>query len=320
MSSPPPLTEEELERRRRKKLAAKWNYSFGDVHPGNMVGHKHCNPFLKPRPGPIPANMGWLWTATNVPGMKVRRGWAPGVIGKSVAKLMTFKCPRVDKKKTKKERKSFGGDAEEEPEDEDLPPKPALMIQRKGDTYTISVNPLKNLAELEEGEDPYVDCDPLVFKIVKNRSPEERAKVEARRMAKLKKQRDAEIRKALAEAAEDICRCAYTDVYCNDPSAIDRVIEACPTFKEPDCVCKEESMSSLSSNATWDIEYTPPFGCFDLKPFKRKHFVSAETQYRLADIGIVEPEKVRSKTSAAVKKRRISRSRRYCPVPCRRVI
>lgn len=73
-----------------------------------------------------------------------RRGWQPGVIGKSVAKLMTFKCPRGGPDKDKKKKKKGarpgmdlgGGDSEPE---EPLDPKPALKVQRKGDTFTIQV-------------------------------------------------------------------------------------------------------------------------------------------------------------------------------------
>lgn len=53
--------------------------------------------------------------------------------------------------------------------------------------FILQVNPLKDLTEISPNEDPYVDCDPLVFKIIKKRSPEEHAKVEARKMVKLKK-------------------------------------------------------------------------------------------------------------------------------------
>lgn len=82
-----------------------------------------------------------------------RRGWSPGVIGKSVAKTMTFKCPRGStedkKKKGKKGAKGKGGrggvgggdggaGGDSEPE-EPLEPKPTLKIQRKGDTFTIQV-------------------------------------------------------------------------------------------------------------------------------------------------------------------------------------
>lgn len=179
---------------------------------------------------------------------------------------------------------------------------------------------MKDLTDIKSNEDPYVDCDPMVFKIIKKRSPEERAKVEARKMVKLKKQRDAEIRKALAEAVEDICKCAYMDVYCNDLTAIDKVIDSCPAFKEPDCVCAEESLSSLSSNATWDIEYTPPFGCFDLAPRRRKNFIHVETQYIPADAGIEEAQKPCRKPCPSVKhKPRVSKKsccNRNCQ-PCR---
>ncbi|XP_050551203.1 uncharacterized protein LOC118275702 isoform X2 [Spodoptera frugiperda] len=320
--------ENEKERKKKKKnTSSKYNYNFGDLYPGVCIGHKHC---LSQKPAlQVPPTMGWLWNAPNVPGMKsVRRGWSPGVIGKSVAKVMTFKFARggPDKDKNKKKKKKgnrpggTGGDVgggDSEPE-EALEPKPTLKVQRKGDVFTIQVSPLKDLTDILPNEDPYVDCDPMVFKIIKKRSPEEQAKVEARKMVKLKKQRDAEIRKALAEAVEDICKCAYMDVYCNDMSAIDRVIDSCPAFKEPDCICKEESLSSLSSNATWDIEYTPPFGCFDLAPRKRKTYIHVETQYIPADAGIVEPPppKPRCKRSCASirPKRRISR--KSCCGPC----
>lgn len=145
--------------------------------------------------------------------------------------------------------------------------------------------------------------------------------MEARRMVKLKKARDAEIRKALAEAVEDICKCAYMDVFCNDLTAIDNVIDKCPAFKDPDCICKSESMSSLSSNATWDIEYTPPFGCFDLSPKKRKDFIHVETQYCPCDAGIPAKDKVKCKQSNTSLKKTVPRKRRSgkdrtCCRPC----
>ncbi|XP_075983078.1 uncharacterized protein LOC142981219 isoform X2 [Anticarsia gemmatalis] len=307
--------------KKKKKNSSKYNYSFGDSYPGVNIGHKTCLYF---KPGlAVPAHMGWLWTATDVPGMKFRRGWSPGVVGKSVAKMMTFKCARGGPDKDKKQKKKKkghrpgtdlgGGDSEPE---EALEPKPALKVQRKGDVFTIQVNPLKDLTEIASNEDPYVDCDPMVFKIIKKRSPEEQAKVEARKMVKLKKQRDAEIRKALAEAVEDICKCAYMDVFCNDLSAIDRVIDSCPAFKEPGCVCETESLSSLSSNATWDIEYTPPFGCFDLSPRKRKTYIHVETQYIPADAGIPEPKPRCKKSCTSIKPKKVSRNKKSCCGPC----
>ncbi|XP_047994224.1 uncharacterized protein LOC125232556 isoform X2 [Leguminivora glycinivorella] len=315
--------EEDNNNKKKKKNASKYNYTFGDFYPPR---HKICDGGCLGQPGmPVPTKMGWLWNAHDVPGLKPAKGWQPGRIGKSVAKLMVFKTARagMDGKKDKKKKKrkpgqKYVGGGDSEP-DEPLEPKPTLKVQRKGDTFTIQVNPLKDLTEISPNEDPYVDCDPLIFKIIKKRSPEEQAKVEARKMVKLKKQRDAQIRKALAEAVEDICKCAYMDVYCNDLSAIDKVIDSCPAFKEPDCICQEESLSSLSSNATWDIEYTPPFGCFDLAPRKRKHYVHVETQYTKADAGIVDPPKSKCTrcSSGAASKARKPRKRCCCMTPCR---
>lgn len=78
--------------------------------------------------------------------LQFRRGWCPGLVGKSVAKLMTFKCARggQDKDKNKKKKKKGsrpgadvgGGDSEP---DEPLEAKPALKVQRKGDVFTIQV-------------------------------------------------------------------------------------------------------------------------------------------------------------------------------------
>ncbi|CAD0204028.1 unnamed protein product [Chrysodeixis includens] len=314
--------EEDNDKKRKKKNTSKYSYNFGEFYPGVQIGHKNC---LYYKPGlPVPASMGWLWNAQDVPGMKPRRGWSPGVIGKSVAKTMTFKCARggPEKDKNKKKKKKGhrpgadvgGGDSEP---DEPLEPKPALKVQRKGDVFTIQVNPLKDLTEILPNEDPYVDCDPMIFKIIKKRSPEEQAKVEARKMVKLKKQRDGEIRRALAEAVEDICKCAYMDVFCNDLAAIDKIIDSCPAFKDPGCICEEESLSSLSSNATWDIEYTPPFGCFDLAPRKRKTYIHVDTQYIPADAGITEPPpRPRCRRSCASIRPRKRVSKKSCCGPC----
>lgn len=169
---------------------------------------------------------------------------------------------------------------------------------------------MKDLNEISPTEDPYIDCDPLVFKITKKRSPEEQAQVEAKKMMRLKRQRDAEIRKALAEATEEICKCAYMDIYCNDLSGIDKVIDQCPAFKEPDCLCEHESLSSLSSNATWDIEYTPPFGCFDLAPRKPVRYIHVETQYCLADTGF------KGKKTSVTSVKKAMKGKCTCPCEC----
>lgn len=77
--------------------------------------------------------------------LQPRKGWVPGGIGKSVTKLMTYKCPRSGQEKDRKKKKrkpgqggqTGGGDSEPE---EPVEPKPALKVQRKGDVFIIEVS------------------------------------------------------------------------------------------------------------------------------------------------------------------------------------
>lgn len=84
-----------------------------------------------------------------------RRGWTPGAIGKSVAKLMTFKCarngPDKDKKKKKKKKKGVAAAAGDSEPDEPLEPKPTLKVQRKGDVFTIQVTSISNQTRIQGG-------------------------------------------------------------------------------------------------------------------------------------------------------------------------
>lgn len=51
------------------KVSLLWlRFSFSGIS-GVNIGHKLCS-YLKPGL-PVPAGMGWLWTAQDVPGMKV---------------------------------------------------------------------------------------------------------------------------------------------------------------------------------------------------------------------------------------------------------
>lgn len=49
-------------------------------------------------------------------------------------------------------------------------PKPTLHIQKKDGVYMITMNPLKDPKTLEDNENPYMDCTPLQFKIIKNKN------------------------------------------------------------------------------------------------------------------------------------------------------
>lgn len=169
------------------------------------------------------------------------------------------------------------GEYPSDPEDDVIEPKAALQVSRQGDIITVTVHPLRDVTEIDDGEDPFMSCDPIIFKIVQQPTPERAAK----RMAKARKQYEEDIKKSLESALEKICQCAYEDVYCTDLNAIDAVIEKSPVFVEgPKCNCNEESEDDSGSD--WDIEYTPPFAMTGLKP-RRPTVAHQETQYSEAD-------------------------------------
>lgn len=162
-------------------------------------------------------------------------------------------------------------------EDEVIEPKAALQVSRQGDIITVTVHPLRDVCEIEDGEDPFMSCDPIIFKIVQQPTPERAAK----RIAKERKKYEEDIKKSLESALEEICQCAYEDVYCTDLNAIDAVIGKAPAFVEgPKCNCNEDSEEDSGSD--WDIEYTPPFAMTGLKP-RRPTVAHQETQYSEAD-------------------------------------
>lgn len=103
-----------------------------------------------------------------------RRGWKPGAIGRTIAAriiqhhkakgIMMSPTLTVLPKKSRMLR-----DAYETESDATIAPKPTLQIKKKEGCYLITMNPLKDPKTLVENENPYMDCTPLQFKIVKNK-------------------------------------------------------------------------------------------------------------------------------------------------------
>lgn len=122
-------------------------------HPGIIIGHKDC----KNEPKEVPKNMGWLWNVENPGVTQIRRGWRPGAVRKSVAKLMQHFL----KKETPPPA-----------EPNILPQKSALKVERKFGEYTITMN------DFSEGDFRH----PIVFKVTK--SDEAKKRSEARSVLK----------------------------------------------------------------------------------------------------------------------------------------
>lgn len=68
-----------------------------------------------------------------------------------------------------KKRRRHYGNYDSSESDVTVAPKPTLQIKKKDGVYHITMNPLKDPNTLEENENPYMDCTPLQFKIIKNK-------------------------------------------------------------------------------------------------------------------------------------------------------
>lgn len=80
---------------------------------------------------------------------------------------------KPSKKKIRKKTRSQKGSAYETSSDETIPPKPTLQIKKREGAYWITMNPLKDPQTLEDNENPYMECEPMQFKIVKKKEEDD---------------------------------------------------------------------------------------------------------------------------------------------------
>lgn len=163
---------------RGKRGKGQFVYKLGDLYPGVNVGHREC---IIPGRN-VPAKMGWAWNI-HVPcvGLKPRRGWRPGAVGRTIAtailahrKAQGLKpLPLGTGIKSKDGRKRGAKSQYDSDTDVTVAPKPTLQIKKKDGTYMITMNPLKDPKTIEDNENPYMDCSPLQFKITKNKEKDD---------------------------------------------------------------------------------------------------------------------------------------------------
>lgn len=71
--------------------------------------------------------------------------------------------PKIGKKKSKRDPNSPYSSSS----GETVAPRPTLQIKKREGTYWVTMNPLKDPCGLEDNENPYIDCNPMQFKITK---------------------------------------------------------------------------------------------------------------------------------------------------------
>lgn len=189
-------------------------------HPGVIIGHRLC----MSDGALVPSNMGWLWNAQIVGLPSIRRGWRPGAVRKSVAKIMeVYLTPPAEPAP---------------PVKQDDPP--TLRVQKKKGEYTIVMNPLRD--ESKALENP----SPIVFKVTKSDDVKQRSC--ARKILK-------------SRGIEKKCNCATIDS-CNCLTGCEKTqlkSEMEQVSKEL-CLKPELSVGDLrdSSESEVDVEFTPP--------------------------------------------------------------
>lgn len=191
---------------------------------GVVKGHKDCNgdSFL------VPKNMGWLWNIKN-PGInKIRRGWKPGAVPKSVARLMNHFL-RVGHTSFHPEQETFER------------PKSTLKVEKKAGEYRIILNPPpiddKSCGDIET---------PIVFKISKTN--EEMKRFEAINLLK-------------SRGINKECSCENIhDCFCINECRKQIILYELKAISDIMCISptlKYEELNEDSSEI--DFEFTPPF-------------------------------------------------------------
>lgn len=200
----------------RKKSHKSKTDGLRKKHPGVIVGHKICQEsgFL------VPKNMGWLWNFE----IAGKRGWRPGAVKKSVAKIMDYHL--------KTPKKPVTPEASPEP--------PTLRVQKKNGEYMIIMNPLRDATKQTD------NISPIVFKVTKTEDAKKRS--EARKILKIR-------------GVGKCCDCSSIEKCCCmnecDKAQIKYELEQISK-----CLCINPTMNFVdmkdSSDSEIDMEFTPP--------------------------------------------------------------
>ncbi|KPJ19084.1 hypothetical protein RR48_12595 [Papilio machaon] len=280
-------SESEKDRKKERK-DDRFKFNYGYKAP--QIGHMHCAMPCTGTLGPVPRNMGWLWTADNVPGLKFNPQWKPGAIHKFVYRMLKLARNPGDVI-AKKRRKDTGK--------KKRPLKrPLLVVSKKNGEYTVTMETMKNYAKPRQlNQQPYEDKPVMTYVI--GRTEEEnlaRQKKKEREQRRLERAQRMFIQSAFKDMCQEICLKTYQQALGILPDAEDPKCICYPAEPGPDktnvnvsCSCSEVSGSfnSDTDSDEWVIEFTPPNASFD-PTFKCKKVAKFDkyTQYSYLDFRV----------------------------------
>ncbi|CAK1545097.1 unnamed protein product [Leptosia nina] len=236
---------------------------------------------------PVPKNMGWNWTAEDIPGMKPRPMWKPGAANKILVRRYRALLEGVDvvakKKRAMMQRKKKT----------DI--KPTLIVKKEDGEYTVQMEVFKKYSkERLLFQNPYEDKLPIVYTIGKT----EEEKMKIRKQRERRERRETRRKSRLLQSTfrdkcQEICLKAYNQAIgllpVPDPNSPD-----CPCHTSgvqnisppvDSCSCSDEG--SISSSDTdgdeWEIQFSPPAARYDAKAKHPPVLMDNETQYTYLD-------------------------------------
>ncbi|XP_026749193.3 uncharacterized protein LOC113509973 [Galleria mellonella] len=272
-------------KKKKKDDRFKFNYGYQGIPP--QIGHEHCAMPCTGTLGSVPKNMGWLWTAEDIPGIKFRPLWKPGATNKHVVRLLRMaKNPGVviSKKKRKDsllKKRSLK--------------RPLLIVRKKDGEYSVTMETMKTYAKPRTfNQYPYEDKPVLTYTIGRtDKENKERQKKKERERRRLERAQRQFIQSAFRDVCQEICLKTYQQALGILPDAESPGCPCYPVHPNGEmanvgvsCSCSEEksSIGSDTDSDEWIVEFTPPNATFD-PTFKSKKVIKTNntTQYSYLD-------------------------------------
>ncbi|KAJ0180761.1 hypothetical protein K1T71_004165 [Dendrolimus kikuchii] len=270
----------------KKKKDDRFKFNYGYQAP--QIGHSQCAMPCTGTLGAVPKNMGWLWTAENIPGMKFRPLWRPGATNKHVVRLLRM-AKNPDEILSKKRKKDTG--KKKKPLK-----RPLLVVEKKDGEYTVTMETMKNYSKPRAlNQAPYEDKPVLTYTIGRTEEENrERKRKRERVQRRLEREQREFIQSAFRDMCKEICVKTYQQALGILPGAEEPECTCYPAHPDADrtnvdlsCSCSEDKSLSICSDTDldeWVLEFTPPNAYFDPK-YKGKKVLKTDnsSQYTYMD-------------------------------------
>ncbi|XP_059045207.1 uncharacterized protein LOC131840996 isoform X2 [Achroia grisella] len=278
-------SEKDSKKGKKKKKDDRFKFNYGYQAP--QIGHGHCAMPCTGTLGIVPKNMGWLWTAEDVPGIKFRPMWKPGATNKHVVRLLRMaKNPDVlISKKRKKEARLKKRSLK----------RPLLIVHKKNGEYIVTMETMKTYTRPRTfNQYPYEDKPVLTYTVGRtDEENRERQKKKEREQRRLERAQREFIQNAFTDICQEICLKTYqqalgilTDAENPECLCHPAHTDGDKTTVDVSCSCSEEKSSTGSDTDSdeWVVEFTPPNATFD-PTFKSKKIIKTDntSQYSYLD-------------------------------------